>query len=62
MARGTAVTLIPRLLAPGLDGVAFARLADGPQRDVYVVLPPGGRHPLVEPTLNALAEVASELA
>jgi DNA-binding transcriptional LysR family regulator len=61
VARGTAVTLIPRLLAAGLDGVAFARLADGPQRDVYVVLPPGGRHPLVEPTLNALAQVASEL-
>jgi DNA-binding transcriptional LysR family regulator len=62
VARGTAVTLVPRLLAPGLDGLAFARIDGGPQRDLYVVLPPGGRHPLVEPTLNALAEVASELA
>jgi DNA-binding transcriptional LysR family regulator len=62
VARGTAVTLVPRLLAPGLDGIRFATLEDGPERDVYVLLPPGGRHPLVEPTLHALAEVASELA
>jgi DNA-binding transcriptional LysR family regulator len=62
VARGTAVTLIPRMLAPGLDGVAFAAIEGGPERDVYVLLPPGGRHPLVEPTLQALAEVASELA
>jgi DNA-binding transcriptional LysR family regulator len=62
VARGTAVTLVPRLLAPGLDGLAFAGIDDGPERDVYVLLPRGGRHPLVEPTLRALAEVASELA
>jgi DNA-binding transcriptional LysR family regulator len=62
VARGTAVTLVPRLLAPGLDGLAFAQIDDGPERDVYVLTAPGGRHPLVEPTLNALAEVASELA
>ena len=30
-----------------------------PERDVYALLPPGGRHPLVEPTLQALVEVAS---
>jgi DNA-binding transcriptional LysR family regulator len=62
LARGTAVTLVPRMLAPGLDGVAFAKIEGGPERDVYALLPPGGRHPLVEPTLAALAEVASELA
>jgi DNA-binding transcriptional LysR family regulator len=62
VARGTAVTLVPRLLAPGLDGIAFAAIDDGPERDVYALLPPGGRHPLVEPTLQALAEVASGLA
>jgi hypothetical protein len=27
-------------------------------RDVYALLPPGRRHPLVEPTLEALDEVA----
>jgi DNA-binding transcriptional LysR family regulator len=59
VARGTAVTLVPRLLAPGLDGIAFAAIDDGPERDVYALLPPGGRHPLVEPTLQALIEVAS---
>jgi DNA-binding transcriptional LysR family regulator len=62
VARGTAVTLVPRLLAPGLDGLAFAAIEGGPERDVYVLLPRGGRHPLVEPTLQALAEVASDLA
>ena len=62
VARGTAVTLVPRLLASRLDGLAFAHIDGGPQRDLYVVLPPGGRHPLVGPTLSALAEVASELA
>jgi DNA-binding transcriptional LysR family regulator len=62
VARGTAVTLVPRLLAPGLDGLAFAAIDDGPERDVYALVPPGGRHPLVEPTLHALTEVASELA
>ncbi|WP_169542070.1 LysR family transcriptional regulator [Solirubrobacter soli] len=62
VARGTAVTLVPRLLAPGLDGIAFAAIEDGPERDVYALLPSGGRHPLVEPTLHALTEVASGLA
>ena len=33
----------------------------GPERDLYALLPPGGRHPLAEPTLHALREVASEL-
>ena len=47
------MTLVPRLLAHGFDGVALRPIeGDGPQRDVYVLLPPGGRHPLVEPTLR----------
>jgi DNA-binding transcriptional LysR family regulator len=62
VAGGTAVTLVPRLLTPGMPGLAFLAIAGGPERDVYVLLPPGGRHPLVEPTLAALAEVASGLA
>ena len=56
------MTLVPRLLAPGLDGIAFAAIDEGPEREVYALVPPGGRHPLAEPTLRALGEVASELA
>ena len=59
VARGTAVTLVPRLLKPGMPGLAFAHIAHGPERDLYVLTPPGGRHPLLEPTLQALIEVAS---
>jgi molybdate transport repressor ModE-like protein len=63
VARGTAVTLVPRLLAPGLDGLVFLELTGAPpRRDVYALLPPGGRHPLVDDALAALSEVASALA
>jgi hypothetical protein len=55
----TAVTLVPRLLAPGMPGLAFAKIDGGPQRDLYVLVPPAGRHALAEPTLQALIEVAS---
>ena len=51
VARGTAVTLVPRLLAPGARRPRVrARSTNGPERDVYVLIPSGGRHPLVEPT------------
>jgi DNA-binding transcriptional LysR family regulator len=59
VAGGTAVTLVPRLLKAGMPGLAFAQIVNGPQRDVYVLTPPGGSHPLLEPTLQALIEVAS---
>jgi DNA-binding transcriptional LysR family regulator len=63
VARGTAVTLVPRLLAPGLGGLVFLELTgDPPRRDVYALLPPGGRHSLVGDALAALSEVASALA
>jgi len=63
VAQGLAVTLVPQLLASEFTGVELRPVeGEGPQRDVYVLLPPGGRHPLVERTLEALAEVASELA
>jgi DNA-binding transcriptional LysR family regulator len=62
VAGGTAVTLVPRLLKAGMPGLVFRTLEGAPQRDLYVLVPPGGRHPLVEPTLAALAEVASGLA
>jgi DNA-binding transcriptional LysR family regulator len=64
IAQGLAVTLVPRMLGAEFQGVELRPLeGGGPQRDVYAILPLGGaRHPLVEPTLAALAEVASELA
>jgi DNA-binding transcriptional LysR family regulator len=63
VAQGLAISLVPRMLARAFDGAVLRPVeGDGPRRDVYAILPPGGRHPLVEPTLRALAEVASELA
>src|SRR3954447_12246113 len=62
VAAGLAVTLVPRLLAADFAGVELRPVAGaGPQRDVYVLLPPGGRPPLADAAFAALAEVASEL-
>ena len=60
--RGLAVTLAAELLAEAFEHAAL-RPIDGPapERDVYALLPPGGRHPLAEPTLIALTEEAREL-
>ncbi|MDA0141151.1 LysR family transcriptional regulator [Solirubrobacter deserti] len=60
--QGMAVTIMPRLLAREFTGVALRPLTDPPQRDLYVLLPPGGRHPLAEDAYRALREVASELS
>jgi DNA-binding transcriptional LysR family regulator len=55
VSRGLAVTLTPALLAEHFGEVALRPIAGGgPTRDVYVLLPPGGRHPLVAPMLEAL--------
>ena len=55
IAQGLAVTLVPRLLAREFTGVELRPLAgDGPRRDVYALLPPGGRHPLAEDACAAL--------
>jgi DNA-binding transcriptional LysR family regulator len=60
--RGLAVTLAPRLLAEAFTGTALRPIAgEGPERDVYALLPPGGRHPLARPMLAALAQTADEL-
>ena len=60
--RGLAVTLAPQLLADAFEGVAL-RPIDGraPVRDVYALLPPGGRHPLAAPILEELTAAAAEL-
>ena len=63
IARGLAVTLAPQLLADAFADLALRPIAgDGPTRDVYALLPPGGRHPLVAPTLEALDAIAVRLA
>jgi DNA-binding transcriptional LysR family regulator len=60
--RGLAVTLAPRLLAGAFSDAALRPIAGiAPERDVYAILPPGGRHPLARPMLNALIETADEL-
>jgi DNA-binding transcriptional LysR family regulator len=63
IARGLAVTLAPQLLADAFADLALRPIAgNGPTRDVYALLPPGGRHPLVAPTLEALDAIARRLA
>jgi DNA-binding transcriptional LysR family regulator len=62
IARGLAVTLVPELLADPFKDLALRPIAGGgPAREVYAMLPPGGRHPLVRPALDALDAVATEL-
>jgi DNA-binding transcriptional LysR family regulator len=60
--RGLAVTLAPRLLAEAFAGTALRPIAGkAPERDVYALLPPGGRHLLAQPMLAALTQTAGEL-
>ena len=60
--RGLAVTLAPELLADAFKGLALRPIAGtSPTRNVYALLPPGGRHPLAAPTLEALETTAAEL-
>ncbi len=60
IAAGLAVTLVPRLGADGFHGLELRPIeGDGPRRDVYAILPLGGRHPQAEDAWDALVEVAS---
>src|SRR3954447_26881846 len=62
VSRGLAVTLVPELLAEPFRDLALRPIAGrGPARDVYVLLPPGRRHPLVAPALAALETTAATL-
>lgn len=57
--RGLAVTLAPGLLTEAFDDVLLRPIAgESPARDVYALLPPGGRHPLASPVLEALGAAA----
>jgi DNA-binding transcriptional LysR family regulator len=60
--RGLAVTLVPQLLADAFKDLTLRPIAGtSPTRDVYALVPPGARHPLVAPTLDALHATAAEL-
>jgi DNA-binding transcriptional LysR family regulator len=62
ISRGLAVTLAPQLLADAFKDLALRPIAgNAPERDVYALLPPGGRHPLVAPALDALDSNAAQL-
>jgi DNA-binding transcriptional LysR family regulator len=59
--RGLAVTLVPSLLADAFADLPLRPLAGrSPERDVYALLPPGGRHPLATAALDALAAAVEE--
>jgi DNA-binding transcriptional LysR family regulator len=61
--RGLAVTLAPRWLTGGFAGVALRPIAGGgPERDIYALLPPGGRHRLAEEAYAALVTVTRAAA
>ena len=58
--RGLAVSLVGELLADPFKDLALRPIAGMTvERDVYALLPPGRHHPLVQPTLAALDEVAA---
>src|SRR6185437_14918056 len=58
--RGLAVTLVAELLVDPFKDLALRRIAGMTvARDVYALLPPGRRHRLVAPTLEALDAVAA---
>src|SRR5829696_5624310 len=60
--QGLAVTLAPQLLADAFKDLTLRPIAgSSPARDVYALLPPGERHPLVAPTLEALHAAAATL-
>jgi DNA-binding transcriptional LysR family regulator len=60
--RGLAVTLVPELLAEPFKDLALQPIAGPcPAREVYALIPPGGRHPLLATALEALDTTAVEL-
>jgi DNA-binding transcriptional LysR family regulator len=60
--RGLAVTLVPSLLADAFRGLPLRPIAGAsPERDVYALLPPGGRHPLAGAAVDALAAAVERL-
>jgi DNA-binding transcriptional LysR family regulator len=61
--RGLAVTLVPELLAEPFKDLCLRPIAGAsPSRDVYALLPPGGRHPMLATALEAFETTAEELS
>jgi DNA-binding transcriptional LysR family regulator len=59
VAAGRAVTLVSRLLAPQLAGIATPSIVGTPaRRTIYTLAPDGALHPLVPPFLDALQAAA----
>jgi molybdate transport repressor ModE-like protein len=60
--RGLAVTLLPELLADPFKDLALRPIAGMTvSRVVYALLPPGSRHPLTAPVVDALDTIAGEI-
>ncbi|MBS1879576.1 MAG: LysR family transcriptional regulator [Actinobacteria bacterium] len=61
IARGIGVGLVPGLLADDHPGIAIRPVDGGLRaRDVYALLPPGERHPLVAKVIVAMKEAAAD--
>ncbi|HEY1777560.1 MAG TPA: hypothetical protein VGG41_15480, partial [Solirubrobacteraceae bacterium] len=53
---------VASLLAGDYAGVAVRTVTDPiRRRDIYALLPPGDRHPLAKPVVEALIEAAAQL-
>jgi DNA-binding transcriptional LysR family regulator len=60
--RGIVVTLVPELLREAFHDISLRPIGEpAPRRDVFVLLPPGRRHPLAEEALRELDAVADRL-
>jgi DNA-binding transcriptional LysR family regulator len=59
--RGLGVGWVPSLLIHEYIGVVIRAVKDPiRQRDIYALLPPGDRHPLAKPLIDALVQTASQ--
>jgi DNA-binding transcriptional LysR family regulator len=56
VSQGLAVTIVPQLGSEVLDGVALRPIeGPAPERDIYAIVPSGGRHPLAMRMVAAFA-------
>jgi len=62
IARGLGLGFIPGLLAGDETGITTRSVSGGLRtRDVYALIPPGDRHPLVGEAISALTRAADKL-